>query len=431
MTNVKQIKHLVNEQMEAIQVSSATGDAILNGIKIAQRKKQRRSKIGFSLSAIAVLFLGFAFMTRISPAFAQIFEDVPGLGAIVAIVEYDRGVEDSVRNNYFEAIGVSAKENDVTFTLDGVIADDTGMLLSYTLESPNTVNGYHLGDTVLLQNEEKLGLAYVTSEHAQKEVVQKVESTIRISDPSGAIDYNNPAFTLKFSIRGEEDLTFVIPFELKNKIAKPKHYKLNREVVVEGQKFTVEQVKISPLHAAIDIITDPQNDMVIFDFSSIKLQNESGNVWGSGSTSISGFGSADTTKRTIYLESNYFQESEELYLIIGDILAMPRDEREIVIDFDKKEVASISKQYPLQLEIIDESSFKVVFDKHLGFNQTIFTNGEDRNGRKVPLAISHRISDTTNSQVFTLEQGAKNNPVTFVLQGYPNYLENDTRIKVK
>ena len=110
---------------------------------------------------------------------------------------------------------------------------------------------------------------------------------------------------------------------------------------------------------------------------------------------------------------------------------MPRDEREIVIDFDKKEVASISKQYPLQLEIIDESSFKVDFDNNLGFNQTIFTNGEDRNGRKVPLAISHRISDTTNSQVFTLEQGTKNNPVTFVLQGYPNYLKNDTRIKVK
>ncbi|WP_298470138.1 DUF4179 domain-containing protein [Psychrobacillus sp. FSL K6-4046] len=431
MTNVKQIKHLVNEQMEAIQVSSATGGAILNGIKIAQRKKQRRSKIGFSLSAIAVLFLGFAFMTRISPAFAQIFEDVPGLGAIVAIVEYDRGVEDSVVNNYFEAIGVSVKENDVTFTLDAVIADATGMLLSYTLESPNPVNDYHLGDTVLLQNEEELGLAYVTSEHTQEDVIQKMESTIRISDPSGVIDYNNPDFTLKFSIRGEEDLKFVIPFELKNKVAKPKHYKLNREVVVEGQKFTVEQVKISPLHVAIDIKTDPQNDMVIFNFSSIKLQNERGNVWGSGSTSISSFGSADTTKRTIYLESNYFQESEELYLVIGDILAMPRDEREIVIDFDKKEVASISKQYPLQLEIIDESSFKVDFDNNLGFNQTIFTNGEDRNGRKVPLAISHRLSDTTNSQVFTLEQGTKNNPVTFVLQGYPNYLKNDTRIKVK
>lgn len=431
MSNIKKVQQLVDQQMEVIQVSSATGNSILNGIKTAQRKKQHRSKIVFSMSAVAVLILSFAFLARVSPAFAQIFENMPGLGAIVAIIDYDRGVEDSVLNNYYEEIGVSASENGVTFTLDGVIADESGMLLSYSIESSSPVNDFHLGKTVLLQNEEELGLVYATSELFQDEPVNKLENTIKISDPSGAIDYKNPAFELEFSVIGQEEIEFVIPFALKNKIVKPKYYKVNQEVTVAGQKFTVEQVKISPLLAAIEITTDAQNDMVIFDFASIELQDENGDVWGSGTTSISGFGSADTMGRTIHLESNFFQEVEELFLVIGDIVALPKDERGIVVDFDKKEVVSMSENYPLPLEIIDESSFMVNLDEHLKFNQTLFTLGEDKSGDRVPLAISHRLSDRTNSQVFTLEKGPYDNPVTFQLQGYPNYLENDIRIKVK
>lgn len=431
MDSIKKVQQLVNQQMEAIQVSSATGNAVINGIKIAQRKKQRQTKVVFTLSAVAVLFLAFALTARVSPAFAQVFADIPGLAAIVAIVEYDRGVEDSVRNNYFEEIGVTAKESEVTFTLNGAIADESGMLLSYTLESPTSLNTFQLGKIVLLQNEKELELVYATSEIIQDEPVKTLENTIRISDPSGVIDYTNPAFELEFSVRGQEEIEFVIPFKLENKIAKPKYYVVNQEVMVAGQKFTIEQVKISPLLAAIEITIDAQNSMAIFDFASIELQDEKGNVWGTGPTSISGFGSVDAMERTIHLESNYFQEPNELFLVIGNIVAMPKTEREIVIDFEKKEVNSISKQYPLQLEIIDESSFKVDFDNHLEFNQTLFTTGEDRNGKKVPLAISHRLSDTTNSQVFTLEKGTYDNPVTFQLQGYPNYLENDISIKIK
>ncbi|MBD7946011.1 DUF4179 domain-containing protein [Psychrobacillus sp. Sa2BUA9] len=431
MSGIKKIQQLMDQQMEVIQVSQSTGSAILNGIKLAQRKKQRKTKIVFSLSAVAVLFLGFTFMTRISPAFAQVFESIPGLGAIVAIVEYDRGVEDSVQNNYFEEIGVSNTENEVTFTLDGVIADETGMLLSYTLESPRSVNDYRLGKTVLLQNEEELGLVYVTSDFAQDEQINEIKNTIRISDPSSVIDYSNPSFELEVSVIGQEELKFVIPFTLNNKIAKPKKYNINQEVVVAGQKFTVEQVKISPLHAAIEIETDNQNDMVIFDFLSIELQDGDGDMWGNGSSSISGFGSADNTKRTFFLESSYFQEPKELFLVIGDLVALPKDEREVVIDFGKKEVVSMSEQYPLQLENISEEGFAVRLDEHLHYKQTLFNNGLDTNGKNIAIGVSNRFSDTENFQVFTLEKGMYENPVTFELQGYPNYLENDISIKIK
>ena len=52
------------------------------------------------------------------------------------MITYDKGVADIIDYDYYEEIGTTQTKNGLTFTLQGVIADESGMILPYTLSAP-------------------------------------------------------------------------------------------------------------------------------------------------------------------------------------------------------------------------------------------------------------------------------------------------------
>ncbi|MGE7919049.1 hypothetical protein ACQKM9_08865 [Viridibacillus sp. NPDC093762] len=114
---------------------------------------------------------------------------------------------------------------------------------------------------------------------------------------------------------------------------------------------------------------------------------------------------------------------------------LPKKEREVVINFDKREVLSPSKQYPLHIENIKNRSFKVKLKSDRSSSYTFFPTGVDANGKKISIGFSsdnhffnggHNFFDST----FRISEDTLQNPITFKLQAYPNYLECSAKIKL-
>jgi len=67
---------------------------------------------------------------------------------------------------------------------------------------------------------------------------------------------------------------------------------------------------------------------------------------------------------------------------------LPKKEREVVIDFDKKEVLYQSIQYPLLIENIKKRRFKVKFKSDRSSSYTFFSSGVDANEKKISIDFS-------------------------------------------
>ena len=435
MSYLNRMERLLDEKMRELHVSNEAEFAILNGFKRAQLKQKRRKQLVYSMSSVAVLLVSLTFLIRFSPTFAQALENIPGLGAIVTLVQDDKGIEASIENEYYEEIGSSMTVQDITMAIDGVIADETGMILSYTLEAPFSLNDVYLGEIDLFQNNRKLELGFTMVRSSSDKTITKVEETIRvITPPSHIIDYSNPHFELFVSIDNQEDIQFTFPITLEKEIAKTITYEVNKEVTISDQKLTIQQVKVSPLRAAIEMKIDGDNDMQIFEFATLKLQDEKGELWGTpkaSGTSV-GYGGVDNTERTYFIESNYFGQPEELYLVIGDIEALPEDERELQIDFEKKQVISQSQQYPIRIENIQKNGFEAWFEPEDDFLGSLFHTGIDRNGQEVSVSgYGSGQGEEGYYHFITLEEVTFVNPVTFKIQSYPNYFGETVKIQVK
>ena len=53
---------------------------------------------------------------------------------LVEYIHKDKGLEGIVANNYYQKIDASQTKDDVTLTIDGVILDETGMVISVALD---------------------------------------------------------------------------------------------------------------------------------------------------------------------------------------------------------------------------------------------------------------------------------------------------------
>ena len=52
------------------------------------------------------------------------------------LIAHDRGLAEAVRNDYYQPIGASQTLDGVTLTVDGVIADESRLVLFYTITDP-------------------------------------------------------------------------------------------------------------------------------------------------------------------------------------------------------------------------------------------------------------------------------------------------------
>lgn len=407
--------------------SEALIAARARAITIKRAEQKRRKLWTATIISVAVICL-FILSIRLSPTIAYAVSKVPGLDTIVELITHNKGIEDVLEQGYNEKIYTTTEQFGVKAVIEEVIADETGMFIMYRLRSEQDLNKYKNIQIEVFQNGEPVKAAVTYSTFIDEEMYEFADS-IEIASSEG-MDYSNRNFEVRFMLKDE---TISVPFQLKNEIEKTKIYTINEQLEIEGQRFTVKEIRISPLRVGIEIAIDPKNDKRILSFNSIELLDENNEVWGKVSGGISGMGTMDENAMTHYLQSNYFREPKTLTLKIAEVEALPKGQDYIEVDFEKKQVVFA----PDFMDVSNiEVNSKQVSVKYKPANRDhyrqLLGNAVDANGKEMWERSSSMtgIDDTHHLATVNYNSESFENPVRIYFYSYPTYLKGTAKITI-
>ncbi|MFJ7700703.1 DUF4179 domain-containing protein [Lysinibacillus fusiformis] len=301
-----------------------------------QREKRIKKRI-VSVTCITMLCLSLIFSIRVSPTIASQVAKIPGFQAIVSAIAIDKGIKDIVDHDYYEEINVTQSKNGLSLTLQGAIADNSGIVLFYDADASFDISALTLEKVQLFQGDDEIecGCTFTKNESNQTYISSSVEYNFLVP-----IVYTSKDFKAVFHFLDEEKGTIdiALPFSLKNEIAKEKTFTANRTIAIDGQKFTITQIRRSPLKVALDIEVAKDNTMQIIGLDDVAVKTESGERRDSIINGNSIGGNIRDGKFTLYLQSNYFDDPETLTVMIGAVHAVPKGEDFIEVDFGTKEI---------------------------------------------------------------------------------------------
>ncbi|MFJ5769441.1 DUF4179 domain-containing protein [Psychrobacillus sp. NPDC093180] len=421
------------EQLEQLAIpEQQINDAIQRGIWEANSKRRKRKKTFWTLSVAAILMLTFITSIRVSPAFANVVASLPGMERFVDIIQFDKGLEAIIENEYYEPLGVSQVKDNMTFTIDGIILDETGMEIFYTLEAPFSIEDIPYGEIEVWNDGRNLSedSSYSFGYYGEKtnRIVERFSFTF------GEVkQFPSQQFELIFQLENEKKTTFNIPFTLKNKLQQGKVYALNQEVEMDGQKMLLKDITVYPLRVAVKIVFDEQNNMEILQFEDMRLEDENGEVWSSIQNGTSGFGGIENKERTYFLQSNYFKKPKELFIKMDKVQALPKEESYLLVDFGKKKILKQPSIGKVEVTNIESNSLTV---KYLPIREnhsySLFSQGKNRNGGVVDIPSQSMRGDGEHEYSEIIVDAADIiNPVRIDFIAYPNYLDGSMSIQIK
>ncbi|MFJ7661122.1 DUF4179 domain-containing protein [Lysinibacillus sp. NPDC097162] len=340
-----------------------------------KREKRKKKRI-VSVAIVFLCCLSLLFSIRVSPTIASQIAKIPGFQAIVSAVARDKGIKDIVDNNYYEEINETQTKNDLSLTLQGVIADHSGLVLYYDADAPFEL---FLEKVQLFQGDDEIECGCSFTQNASNQT--KISSSVEYSF-SEPIAYTSKDFKAVFHFNDKDkgNIEITIPFSLQNEIAQEKVFNANRTVDVQGQKLTIKQIRRSPLKLALDIEVDEENTMQIIALEDIAVVTESGERRETDRNRSSIYRNNSNGKFTVYLQSNYFDDPESLKLIIGAVQAVPKGEDFIEVDFATQKI--ISKPDYLDWDIsVEQQSLKTAAKKwdnrerHMFFESALKADG--------------------------------------------------------
>lgn len=417
---------------QVIVPDQLVNDAIQQGVLQAKAKKRKRKKTLWTFSVAAILILTFVTSIRVSPAFASAISSIPGMERFVHLVQLDKGIKAIVENDYYEPIGKSQVKNNITFTVDGIIIDETGAEIFYTIEAPHSIANIDYQGIKLLNDGEELIASTGYDLPDQETENRKADKFSFVFGETKKFTSNN--FEVQFKVEQDNKITsFNIPFTLKKEIKTGKIYTLNETVEIDGQQIEIKEIKGYPLRVAVTLEFKEQNEMKILQFEDMRIEDENGEIWSSIRNGITGFGENQNKENTYFLQSNYFKEPKKLYLKFDKVQALPKEESYLLVDFAKKVILEQPSYRKIEVVNVGNNTIELKYhpikENHM---YTLFSQGENAKGEIVDIPIqSNRGNDEEQFSVNTLDEKDIINPVKIDFIAYPNYLDGSVTIQIK
>lgn len=390
-----------------------------------RKRKQRNKLVVGTISSIAVLCLVFTLSIRVSPAFANYVAKIPGFAPIVELIEDDKGMQDVLKDGYFEEVAESAAstEHHITLTVVGVIADYSGLAIAYTLEAPRPLKEFGHPDIEISQNGQQIDAGF-TYDYTREDNTRYLEDVIMLTSSEG-LDFNSKDFTLSFTF---DDIgeTVQVPFTLKGDIHAPKTIAENIELELQGQKLTIASIVTTPMRAILKFDVAEENDMQIIAVDGFKLIDERGEEWATIRNGMLATGSLRDNTYTMFMESNYYREPEKLTLKIGSIAALPKGKDYIEVDFETGEFVYLPNLPKFDFEL-KENHLSVTYERNeKGFQALGW--GMDEKGHELYDA-SFRHDEKLATQIIEPSKSFVN-PVRFNVDYYPNFIGENLEIEL-
>lgn len=422
------------------QLESAIKQGLERAKTKQQLKKRPQLKRGiWSAIIAAVLLITLVTSIRVSPAFASTLASIPGMEGIVSLIQDNKGLQSAINNDHYEEIGVSRESSGIKFSLEGAITDELNMVLFYTTEFKKKHKSDRIEGFELTNSDGKELKWDSISNNYDEEFGTKTKSTnsieIKLAEPIVVEE-----LLLEVHIIGEngEQEVIKIPFKIEMSNTKSEKYILDKEVLIANQLMIIKNVTISTVQTAIQIEFNSENSMEIFGFEDLRLVDDRGEVW---SSIVNGITSSSRKPNvvTYFLQSNYFEEPEKLFLQFNKLMAMDKEEAYILIDTEKEEILKQPKEEYFKKVTLENGYLssgkefvRIDFKGRKGFYNQLFNHYIDADGKSFHImAWSSNDLEATNAQIGIELEGPYKNPIKLPLTGYPSYINGDVKIQIK
>ncbi|MEH6992523.1 DUF4179 domain-containing protein [Neobacillus drentensis] len=411
-------------------------EAILTGFqkaKAGEVRKPRNRKMLFSFIAAAILFFGFFTSIKLSSAFASYVADIPGMEKIIELIRGDKGRMLAIENDYYQEVGVSQEKNGLEITIDGAIADENGLVLFYSIESAKKQKEVIIEEVGLFdQNGQKLNWSSASfgSHHTSEEGEAAYNGSLEyfFDSPPRQKD-----FEIKLKIKSDQQTDdYRLSFSLNKDVKTKKTYKENKTVTIEGQKITFVEADIYPLRVAVHVKMDPANSKKLLNFDDIRLVDENGEVWNKINNGVSASRISEN-EAIIYLQSNYFNNLEKLYLEVNKIQAVDKSEAFVVVDTEKEQLLtkpSGNLLYDFELQG-DYLMFKLQTEEE--FNYFLFGGITDGNGTKITPKQTENLGNEGEVELRVNIPDLKKvkSPISLELSFFPAWIIGEEKVRIK
>jgi hypothetical protein len=470
--------HNTSEQEMDTGISDRIEAAIAAGIRqgqteIKRRRKKLRRRIGGTITLVLLLF-SCIFTIKVSPVFASMIRDIPGLEKFVDLINnsYDKGIKLAVDNEFIQTVGISEEHEGMKFTVQGIIADESRMVVFYEIQLPNgnesvqldrpslsdttgkpmqasvsfnypeetkqdskktgiqrgtadfqLAQGYSLSDEVLLKVNLKRSES-PNSSNAPKEMIAGAENT----PISGVVSIGGTEFDVK------------IPIDRARFVGLHHEYVLGQSIQIEGQSITFAKAVVSPLRVSLYLNYDENNSKQIFGPGDIRLVDDKGTVWGNTSASL-------VKDHPVYhFESPYFNSPKSLTIEGSWFRALDKNQTSILIDTEKGQLLQ-APDGKLNLYSVTKSDNYTKLDFVLkGLDSTdklMYSLGDgefiDAAGNRYKEPDLHEIirgyvdgsKPGEQHSMYYIENQSYKQPLTLTLNDYPSYIRQPYKIRIK
>lgn len=430
------------------ELAQRLDNAIAAGLHKAKRIRRRRIARRAALSSASVLIAALLLSIRFSPVVAAYVEDIPGLNRLAELFRYDKGLQLAAVNDFMQPLGLTAEQDGIEVVIDGLIADESRIVLLYTLNNKDKVkrvaNVRDISVTDAEGKELEAGISYGSVGFEEGWETKSGQIDITFAQSRALPD----ALILELAVddvraepgrpleRAEELLRFELPIDHTKYAGKQVTYPIGRMIEADGQRITFGELTIHPTRMALDVHYDPSNTKEVFYFNDLVITDENGETFGTIANGVSA-STIDEFHEQLYFQSNYFLDPKELYLRGSGFRALDKDALEVIVDI---EAGALLKRPDDRLKLVHADRSMLEFELDLtgtpndrGFG--IFDHEyRDEAGHTYDLVSSGSSHDTStahSSIQLVLSGEPVLGPITLTIHDYPAHTVHPIDIRVK
>jgi len=405
------------------------------------RLRRRSLRVTAALAAV-VAFLGLSI--RLFPGFASAVSQLPGMEAIVRLIQYDRGLETAVRNDYYQPIGASQTQDGVTVRIDGAIPDEGRIVLFYTVfDSQGAAPALEIDrPRFVLPDGSELqgGYSWWRRSSGDEKSANGHSNTINVEFTNGVQVPREFSLDFKLTARGVpfgNEWSLPIRLDEIETGALRTEYAIDRTIELEGQRITFRKATVFPTRIGVELAYDEGNEKVIFSFLDISLIGDDGERYTEQSTMY-----VDDSTRIVFFEGSSFSIPKSLTLVGSAARAVDKDRLELIVD-TRKGVVLEAPDDRIKLEQVSEKGdvrelrFRlegVAEDDNMLYS---VVEGEfaDASGRTFKTGGGYVYGDAGEAGgqfvAFEIPAVAYAEPLRFRIFNYPAYIREPIEIRIR
>ena len=426
----------LKKQMDYLPVPTGkVSEAIQMGFIKAKKRKKSRALKYWGLATAAILLVSCVSLVRVSPTFANVLSTIPGAEKIINLIRNDKGFMSAVENDFLQPVGLKVESKGVEITVESLIIDHHDLVVFYKVDVPEEER-----DQISISNIELI-------------VDDKEKDELNIGyDPISAREGKRTSVRFKFdeSLNEESDVkisfvveknddlldTFSLPLNIDHSIYKNQHKEINvnKTVKVDNQNITITKVDTYPLSMVISIKYDKENTKQVFGLENIRVVDEKGEEWGNGKGGVSASYINDN-EHLIYVESNYFHTSKELYIVFDGIHAINKDDTTIQIDEKNGQLIKYPMDGIIQSAKIEGKEIVIQIDDQgengdLSIDSVTDDAGQDINGHRQSFISSEGLNQKEIRVEYQPEKVTKG-PLNLEIGSYPLTHKQQVKLRIK